>query len=82
MPTAPGARSVHRHKALTKMRVRIQTGTIYDLLYYLWDECLWNAWYADTSREDVDMVISGDLSLELAPAGIIRFLCHLREERE
>jgi hypothetical protein len=60
------------------MRVRIQTGTIYDLLYYLWDECLWNAWYADTSREDVDMVIPGDLSLELAPAGTIRFPHHLQ----
>lgn len=54
-------------EALTKIRIRIQAGMIYDLLYFLWNECLWNDWYVDTSGE-ADVVVPSNTELAMARA--------------
>lgn len=54
-------------EAITKIRIRIQAGMIYDLLYYLWNECLWNDWYVDTSGE-ADIVAPSNMELAITRA--------------
>lgn len=54
-------------EAITKIRIRIQAGSIYDLLYYLWNECLWNDYYVDTSCE-MDVVVPGNEQLAMVRA--------------